>query len=240
MFLNTFSKALSSGAVYVEFSKRLKGVTGGRIEMAPEAAGYGLKIHTHSNSTTWGNEFKGEFVSTSGTMDGIAAHYRMAASGTGVMRAIAGHAYLDATYTLSGTSAAGSWISGVLGWTDILGVINGTAVTVTGTYGGLGTCTGTLTACKYMSAVWADMGQLQKVPSAGNSQALLITGPVAAVQVDSAIYVDGPTYFTNFLKFDSAVGPLASDATAMASLTMSYKLKCMVGSTPMYLHFATA
>jgi hypothetical protein len=240
MILHIFSKVNSAGVPYTTFNGRLKGIDKGRLEMAPEAAGYGLKIHTHLNSTGWGNEFKGEFVSTSGTMDGISAHYRMSASGTGVMRSIIGVAYLDSGITLSGTSASGSWISGILGSATISGVIDGTAVTVTGVYGGLGACSGTLTACKYMSGIWADVSQLTKVPSAGNSQALLITGPVAAVQVDSAIYIDGPTYFTNFLKFNSAAGPLAADSTAMSALTMSYKLKCMVGSTPMYLHFATA
>ena len=210
------------------------------LDIHPAAAGAGLKIHTHSNSTGYGSEFKGEFVSTSGTMDGIAAHYRLSASSTGVLRAIAGHAYLDATYTLSGTSAAGSWISGVLGWTNIEGVINGTAVTVTGVYGGLGACAGTLTACKYMSGLWADVGQLTKVPSAGESQALLITGPIAAVTVPQAILVADGAYFGSFLKFAAEEGPLAADSTAMSGLTMSYKLKCYVGSTPMYLHFATA
>lgn len=233
MFFNTFKKALSSGVPYVEFSSRLKGVTGGRFEMAPEAAGYGLKIHTHSNSTEWANEFKGEFVSTSGTMDGISAHYHMAATGTGVMRSIIGVAYLDATYTLSGTSAAASWISGVLGQATVEGVINGTAVTVTGTYGGLGACGGTLTACKYMSGVWADVSQLTKVPSAGNSQALLITGPVAAVTVNAAIYVDGPTHITNFLQVSSAAGFAAAGATGVG--TASVKLRCKFGSTTFYI-----
>jgi hypothetical protein len=233
-FMNIFTKNnTSAGVQYVEFSGRLKGITGGRFEMAPEAAGYGLKIHTHLNSTGWGNEFKGEFVKTSGTMDGISAHYRLSASSTGVMRAISGHAYLDATYTLSGTSAAGSWISGVLGWTDILGVINGTAVTVTGTYGGLGACAGTLTACKYMSGVWADVSQLTKVPTSGNSQALLITGPVAAVAVNAAIYVDGPTYLTNFLQLSSAAGFAVAGATVAG--TPSVKLTCKFGSTTFYL-----
>jgi hypothetical protein len=249
MFLNIFKKVNSAGVPSLTTTGGLQFLAGSRLRITgatypldihPAAAGAGLKIHTHLNSTGYGSEFKGEFISTSGTMDGIAAHFHMSATGTGVLRSILGVAYLDATYTLSGTSAAASWISGVLGMATVSGVINGTAVTVTGTYGGLGACSGTLTACKYMSGIWADVSQLTKVPTTGECQAILITGPVAAVTVDSAIYVDGATYIDSFLKFDSAAGPLAADSTAMSGLTMSYKLKCMVGSTPMYLHFATA
>lgn len=232
-FLNVFGKGYDVNGRFATLDGRLKGLSGGRFEMAPEAAGYGLKIHTHLNSTEWANEFKGEFVSTSGTMDGISAHYHMAATGTGVMRSIIGVAYLDATYTLSGTSATASWISGVLGQATVAGVINGTAVTVTGTYGGLGACSGTLTTCKYMSGIWADVSQLTKVPTTGNSQALLITGPVAAVAVNAAIYVDGPTYLTNFLQISSAAGFAVAGATGVG--TASVKLTCKFGSTTFYL-----
>ena len=241
-FCNVFKKILNSGVPGATVNGRLDFVAGSRLKFTglsypidyhPAAGSGGLKIHTHLNTTGYGNEFEGEFISTSGTMDGIAAHYHLGASSTGVMRSILGVAYLDAGYTLSGTSAAASWISGVLGSATVEGVINGTAVTVTGTYGGLGACAGTLTACKYMSGVWADVSQITKVPSAGETQALLITGPVAAVSIGQAIYIDGPTHITNFLNISSAAGFATAGSTAAG--TPNIKLTCKWGTTTFYL-----
>jgi len=159
-----------------------------------------LKIHSHQMAATtddstnqYANEFKGEFLATSGTMDGIAAHYKMEGTGTGVMRSILGVAYLgngtDAV-TLSGDDGNFSWISGILGSATVANsaIVNGTAVTVTGVFGGLGTMAGaTLTEGKYMSAVWAD-SQATQVLTTGSNQLVLVTNSGAAT-MDSGIKI---------------------------------------------------
>ena len=171
------------------------------------------KIHSHSlaSGVEYANEFKGEFLSASGIMDGIAAHYHLGISSAGVMRAILGVAYLDSGFTLSGTSAEASWISGILGSVNVAGVLNGTAVTVTGVYGGLGSMVGgTLTECKYMSAIWAD-SQVTQVPTTGESQLLLMTNGLGAT-LDQAIYLDGNDRITEFLHIVNADGMVSANA----------------------------
>jgi hypothetical protein len=201
----------------------------GQIYINEETATIGgLKIHSHLMDASQGyaNEFKGEFLATTGTTDGIAAHYHMAASGKSVMRSILGVAYLDTGKTLSGTDAAQSWISGVLGSVAIEGVVNGTAVTVTGTYGGLGNMVGaTLTEVANMSAVWAD-SQATQVPTTGDAQLLLLTVSGSAT-LDQAIKVTGAAKLTNFLKIDVADGCVTS--TALSGGTSQY-LKVVVDS----------
>jgi hypothetical protein len=163
----------------------LTGTTGTGISINKTANNAGtLKIHCHAMAAStddspnqYANEFKGEFLATSGTMDGIASHFHMAASGTGVMRSILGVAYLDSGKTLSGTASTGSWLAGGVFQANVAGVINGTAVCIVGGYAGLGSMVGgTLTACQYMAGLWADASQITLAPSAGVVCAALITG----------------------------------------------------------------
>ena len=183
------------------------------------------KIHSHSlaSGVEYANEFKGEFLSATGIMDGIAAHYHLGISSTGVLRAMLGVAYLDSGFTLSGTSASASWISGILGSVNIAGVIDGTAVTVTGVYGGLGSMTGgTLTECKYMSAIWAD-SQVTQVPSAGESQLFLMTNGLGAT-LDQAIYISGSDRITEFIHFVDVDTMVTAGSTQNAAVTCDAKI----------------
>jgi hypothetical protein len=170
-------------------------------------------------------------------MDGIAAHFHMAATGTGVMRSIIGVAYLDTGITLSGTSAMASWISGILGSVNVAGVINGSAVTVTGAYGGLGSMTGgTLTACKYMSAIWAD-SQVTQVPSSGESQLLLMTNGAGAT-LNQAIYIDGSDRITEFLHIANCSGMTAYNAsfTGQSAAEPDASIKVTIDGHTLYLY----
>ena len=200
-----------------------------------------LKMHCHNmaNGVEYANEFKGEFLSTSGTMDGIAAHYHLAVNSTGVMRSILGVAYLDTGITLSGTSAAGSWISGITGSVNVAGVINGTAVTVTGVYGGLGSMTGgTLTACKYMSAIWAD-SQVTQVPSSGQSQLLLMTNGAGAT-LNQAIYVDAQDRISEFAHFANCATMISAKTDADVAYAHYRKLLVTVDSLPGWIYIEMA
>ena len=213
----------------------------------------GLKIHTHQMAVTtddspnqYANEFKGEFLSDGSsadpavphaTMDGIAAHYHMAGSGTGVMRSILGVAYLDTGITLSGTEGTGSWISGILGSVNVAGTVNGTAVTVTGVYGGLGSMTGgTLTEVNDMSAMWAD-SQATKVPTTGDSQLLLMTNSGTGGTVGTlkqAIKIDAGNKITNFIRFDNVTTMVSASGTAASGDAV--KITILVNGTPYYIN----
>ncbi len=209
-----------------------------------------LKIHSHLMAATGGdepnqyaNEFKGEFLATSGTMDGIAAHYHMAGTGTnaGVMRSILGVAYLDTGITLSGANAASSSISGILGSVNVAGTVAGTAVTVTGVYGGLGSMTGgTLTEVNDMSAIWAD-SQATQVPTTGDSQLLLMTNGLGGT-LGQAIKIDASDRITNFIKFVNADGTagggdmITIGATPASDTGNVVKIKILVDDTPYYIN----
>ena len=165
-----------------------------------------------ADGVEWANEFKGEFLGTTGTMDGIASHYHMAASGDGVMRSILGVAYLDNGVTLSGADATGSWLAGGVFSADVAGTVDGTAVNVVGLYGGLGSMTGgTLTEVQNMSAIWAD-SQVTKVPATGDSQLLLMTNGLGAT-LGQAIKIDANDRITNFVKFDNVTNMVATGAS---------------------------
>lgn len=221
---------------------KIAGTTGVGIYINKDTnTGGTLKIHCHqaASGVEYANEFKGEFLSTSGTMDGIAAHFHMGASGTGVMRSILGVAYLDTGITLSGTLATGSWISGVLGSVNVAGVLNGTAVTVTGVYGGLGSMVGgTLTACKYMSAIWAD-SQVTQVPSAGESQLLLMTNGLGAT-LNQAIYVDANDRISEFAHFANCATMISTKTDADVAYAHYRKLLVTVDSLPGWIYIEMA
>jgi len=233
LFKNGLIIAQSASAITL----RINGSYGTAIEVNKTAStGGSMKIHNHlmASGVEYANEFKGEFLSASGTMDGIAAHYHLSISSTGVMRAIIGVAYLDTGCTLSGTSASASWISGILGSVSVAGVLNGTAVTVTGVYGGLGSMTGgTLTACKYMSAIWAD-SQVTQVPSSGESQLLLMTNGAGGT-LGQAIYIDGTDRIGQFLKAVNVATLSAHRATPNQTATCDGYLKCTVEGHVLYL-----
>ncbi len=159
------------------------------------------KIHAHLMpvTTEYANEFKGEFLSTGAvgqaqTMDGIAAHYHMAASGSGIMRSILGVAYLDSGVTLTGTDyTLNGWLAGGVFVADVAGTIVGNQNVIAGLYAGIGSCQGgTLTACKYMTAIWATSNRLTTL-SAGQSSLIFADNPAGTDKkaVDYGLRIEG-------------------------------------------------
>jgi hypothetical protein len=243
---------ISSTGVMSGIDKITIGTTG--------ASTQALKIHSHAMAavadTVVANEFKGEFLNTGYTMDGIQATYRMTGTGTGVLRSIYGNATVgDASVTpavtaiLTGTLGTGSWVSGILGSADVSAgsEVSGTAVTVTGVYGGLGSMLGTLTQVNDMSAMWAD-SQATQVPSIGDSQLLLMTnsGTGGTVPIlGSAIKIDGggAGKITNFVTFDNtgtAAGSMAAAESAnhytlTNSDTPDGVIRVDIGGTPYWI-----
>jgi hypothetical protein len=130
------------------------------------------------------NEFKGEFLSTgtsNATMDGVAAHFHMAASSTGILRAILGVAYLDSGKTLSGTDyTIKGWLNAGTFVADAAGTVNGTGVVVAGLYAGIGSCQGgTLTEAKYLTSLFVTSNRLTTLTT-GQSSLILATNPAGS------------------------------------------------------------
>ena len=160
----------------------ISGTTGTAINISKSANTAGtIKAHCHQMAAVtddspnqYANEFKGEFLATSGTMDGISSHYQMAASGTGVMRSIIGVSYLNAGVTLSGTSPTASWISGGLFSTSLAAtsVLNGTAVVAYGLYSEVTGASGSiLTSCAHTAGA-AIYSKLLVKPTSGECSIL--------------------------------------------------------------------
>jgi hypothetical protein len=151
-----------------------------------------IKSHCHlaAAGVEVANEFKGEFLGTSGTMDGVASHFHMSASGTGIVRAVIGVAYLDSGKTLSGADfSTGSWLVGGLFAAAPSGVVNGAGACIVGVYGEPGSCSGaTLTAAKYLTSIWGNSARVT-VLSSGISSLCLLTNQSGATALNFGVYL---------------------------------------------------
>lgn len=168
----------------------VSGNTGILLNAAPGTTGGGLKIHTHANvnnsggstyDLTYMNEFKGEFVSTSGVMVGVGAIYALSGIGTGALISVLGDSILTASITLSGSAyPAVGVLTGGQFTANVLGTLSGTAVLVTGLYGGIEASTGsTWTTARYVSAIWGDYKSVVDLGT-GDSHILLLTNSATA------------------------------------------------------------
>lgn len=212
----------------------ITGVTGVGLNINKLAnTGPTVKAHCHqlalsstlATDQVVANEFKGEFLDTIGTMDGIASHFRMSASGTGIMRAVLGVAYLDAAKTMSGTDyKTQSWLVGGLFVSNVSGILNGAGVVVAGLYGGIQSCVGsTLTACKYLAAIWADSNRLVAL-SSGLSALILATNQAGAVNVDYGIRIESAGLLSTGISISGATtnGLKIEDATLSITVAKTF------------------
>jgi hypothetical protein len=177
---------------------KMTGTSGTGIYINKTASTAGtLKLHCHAMAAStddspnqYANEFKGEFLATSGTTDGIASHYHMSASGTAILRSVLGVAYLDSGKTLSGTNfSTGSWLCGGLFAAAPSGVVNGTGACIVGVYGEPGSCSGaTLTAAKYLTSIWGNSSRVTAL-SSGISSLCLLTNQTGAAALTAGIYM---------------------------------------------------
>jgi hypothetical protein len=198
-----------------------------------------IKAHAHSSTGEYANEFKGEFVNASGTMDGIASHYIMQTTGntgTGVMRSILGVAYLPAGVAITGASAAGSWISGGGFAADIAttATLNGTAVRATGIFAKISSAAASnMTACKQVSAA-TFISALLVAPSAGIASIVHLAQEATGTVLPQALYVEGANYCGAFVTFDAAATNtcVTANTTSTAAATPHFAVKVIVGTTP--------
>jgi hypothetical protein len=209
-----FKKGVYDGALQFDGNLRIAytSVTGTALYINKAAnTGPTIKAHCHqlaASSTlatdqVVANEFKGEFKDTIGSMDGIASHFHMAASGTGVLRAILGVAYLDSAKTLSGALATSSWLVGGAFSANVAGILSGTGVCVVGAYGEVGSCVGgTLTAAKYIASLWGN--SVRGVALSSGLSALLLLTQWGAATVDYGIRIENTGTLTTGIGFSGA------------------------------------
>jgi hypothetical protein len=197
-----------------------------------------LKMHNHLTTSGVANEFKGEFINTSGTMDGIASHWHLSANSTGVMRSMIGVSYLDPGITLSGTSAAGSWISGGLFSTilDSTSILNGTAVVAYGSYSEVTSAIdSTLTTVAHTAAICGYSKLLTK-PTTGECSILHLAQAAGATTVNQAIYLTGTATTDTLITFDvAAAGKAIETNTAVPDGATSYCIHIKIGNVDGYI-----
>ncbi len=222
--------------------------TGAFMNVAIPATQAGLKIHSHQNQNNSGgtydytfmNEFKGEFISTTGTMYGVGAIYNLETS-SGAMSAMYGQAILTAGKTLSGTSATGSWISGGLFSCDLKGtsVLSGTAVLALGLYAEVvSAINSTLTTAKHVAAI-CGTGKLLVKPTSGECSLLYLVQAAGATTINQAIYLEGGATIDAFATIDVAASGKAIATSVVAlgsgSTNTTHALKILIGATPGYI-----
>jgi hypothetical protein len=204
-----------------------------------------LKIHCHQMAAStddspnqYANEFKGEFLATSGTMDGIASHYHMSASGTGVLRSVIGVAYLDAGMTLSGTSATGSWISGGLFSTSLAStsILNGTAVVAYGSYSEVTSAIDTTMTTVAHTAALCGYSKLLTKPTTGECSILHLAQAAGSTTVNQAIYLTGTATTNTLITFDAAAsGKAIQTQSSTPSSAVTHVIHIKIGSADGYI-----
>lgn len=205
-----------------------------------------LKIHCHQMAAStddspnqYANEFKGEFLATSGTMDGIASHFHMSESGTGVLRSVIGVAYFDAAKTLSGANPTGSFISGGLFSCQLAGtaILNGTAVIAAGAWCEIQNAINTtMTAVNHVAGLVV-AGKLLVNPSSGQCSLVYLSQQAGATVINQAIYLEGANLTGAFVTFDVAGSGKAIEALAkkLDNTNTTHALHIKIGSADGYI-----
>jgi len=233
-----FKKRLLDSAL--ELTGNLKVATGVvdgmalRIHKAANTEGT-MKIHCHQLADPGEdytiNDFKGEALHVANGMIGIGSSWVLDANSAGSLYCIMATAFLGSGHTLS---ASGS-MTGVSGGIDITaGTVNGSGVILTGVIGGMAQGGGTITLCKYVSAIWAS-SMLQVTPTAGESQLLLMTCGNAGATLNQVIYIDAGDKISEFLHLINGATMSATRATPNSTAVCDGYLKCTVGTKTLYI-----
>jgi hypothetical protein len=232
---DTITESTSAAGVTIDVGSKFKD---GLATLTGQSGGATIKAHAHSCTAEYANEFKGEFLNTSGTMDGIASHYIMQTTGntgTGVMRSILGVASLPAGVAITGTSAAGSWISGGGFAADVAATatLNGTAVRATGLFGKVSSAVGAnMTSCKQVSAA-TFISSLLVAPSSGIASIVHLAQEATGTVLPQAIYLEGAAYTGAFVAFDAVGGHatcLETNTADPAGATTSHALRILINN----------
>lgn len=202
----------------------------------------GVKSHCHNinDGEDVANDFKGEFTNESGVMDGFRSIWTMQTAnntGTGVLRAIIGNAYLPAGVSITGTSAEGSAIIGVMAACFIFpggATLNGTAVLAAGLWAKVSSAIDSvLTSVKHVAAGIFTSALLVQ-PSSGKSSIIYLRHETTGTTLPQAIYVEGADKVGAFATFDAVGGAgfiLVANTTVFGSQASSHALRILIGTT---------
>ena len=191
-----------------------------------------LKIHNHANTSEIGGaEFKGEFVNTTGTVDGVANHWSYTPTGaTGAPDAV--RAQINNMSLDAGNTMTAGWLVGSQNSTIVNGTLNGAAICEFGTLGVLdGTGTRTLVShsAGLASVLHVAAGD---EPATGELSNIFCSSDYGGT-VDNLIYAEDHATTTNFLNLTTAgntgfVTTGGTDCTASGATDPSFTIKCIM------------
>lgn len=223
----------AGGAIGIDIA----GITGVGLKIhRATSTGETIKAHCHqaADGVEQANEFKGESLSVTGGMTGLVADFIMAASGVASITGIMGIAHLG-----PGVTSTGGDVIGLSGGADIVGTMNGAGICVAGVVGGLMPMTGgTLTACKYFSALWASSMAIQ-APASGESQLLLMTHGLGAT-LNQAIYLDASDRISEFAHFVNCATMISAKIDADVAYAHYRKLLVTVDGNAGWIYIEMA
>jgi hypothetical protein len=138
-----------------------------------------------------------------------------------------------------GVTSTGGNVIGLSGGADIVGTMNGAGICVAGVVGGLMPMTGgTLTACKYFSALWASSMAIQ-APASGESQLLLMTHGLGAT-LNQAIYLDASDRISEFAHFVNCATMISAKIDADVAYAHYRKLLVTVDGNAGWIYIEMA
>jgi len=130
---------------------------------------------------------------------------------------------------------------GVHGRAKVSGTVDNTALFVTGVHGQI-LDGGTWTHANHISSIWADWQNNNDISAVSSSELLYMSNNANNVTGNPlhVFYIYAPR-LTNFIAFEGLTTTAGSMVTASATAgTMTYTVKCLIGSTACYLHLYDA
>ncbi len=190
-----------------------------RIDLDPDETP-ALHIHTHQveigvEGENVANDFKGEFLRTTGIADGMRLQYTMDADSSGILRSIMSNAYLNTAITLSG----GGEIYGISAGVNMLGTVSGATIRIAALQAATGQSVGaTLTEAAFISVLSLTNRTGPNLVT-GETQILFLEQEGNAFQIDQAIYLFGGDRITEFIHFEDVATMVTVGTTQDAAVT---------------------
>ena len=244
-----FKKGVFEGALNIlgalQFDGNLRvaytSVTGTALNIHKAAnTGGTMKIHCHQLADPGEdytiNDFKGEALHVANGMIGIGSSWVLDVNSVGSLYCIMATAFLGNGRTLS-VSGSMTGVSGSVAITA--GTVNGAGVILTGVIGGMVQSGGTITLCKYVSALWAS-SMLQVTPTAGESQLLLMTCGNAGATLNQAIYLDAGNKISEFAHFVNCATMISAKTDGDIAYAHYRKLLVTVDGLPGWIYIEMA
>lgn len=193
-----------------------------------------LKIHSHLNTSEIGAaEFKGEFINTTGTVEGVVSTWSyQPTGGTGSPTGVTASTNVLAiapTFTVN----AGN-IYALTGEVQLQGTLNGATVNVAGVIGIL-SGNGANTEVLHMAGVQSAMSTGLVNPTTGTLSHFLANS-TSTVVIDNLLCMQDSEYITNFASFNSAATDKCIEANSGTPAgAVSHMIRVIIGGVPAYI-----